>query len=106
VTCVLHQDPGLDGTTSAWLARSVLDTGRPPEPAHAVATIVQSVPENDLGFVRTKDPQSCWAIVIRLMVAIQAGGQDDLALPRLASKALDVKRRIRQSASVARCAGW
>lgn len=77
ITLVTHQVPDLDAVSAVWLACKII-AGDPIEAERAwIEPIVEAVSFNDQGMVRTSQPDRCWPIVMRLMLAVEYAQYSD-----------------------------
>lgn len=77
VTIVLHASPDLDAICSAWLVEMILTRQIFQEHREHVAKIVKAVSENDQGLVRTDGPETCWPVVMRILIGTEFAGRSD-----------------------------
>lgn len=68
IVCVLHNNPDLDAITSFWLVTKIFENNVFCNSNKSLGIIVKHVTENDQGLTKTKQPDSCWPIVMRLII--------------------------------------
>lgn len=90
LTVVLHQTPDLDAVCSAWLVVKAVH-----DPALArlfkhIEEIVIQVSENDQGLIRSESPETCWPIIMRLLLGSSRKQTDNNAILKTGMIALDM----------------
>jgi len=89
LTFVLHTSPDLDAICSAWLAEKILNTPEKIDQDFSLKKIEKAVSENDQGLVRTKEPKSNWAIVMRTILMTEYSQFSDFSKLKAALKLVE-----------------
>lgn len=77
---VLHRMPDLDAVSAAWLARRVLRDGRLPNSECALGLLIGAVGAHDQGHSPAGPPESDWATVAAMSIALERGDRQRLVL--------------------------